>query len=104
MPIKLDRARPTYKRSLDDLSGLAKLHLRLAESRIEQTLTELEGRTRVMLGGRNVILEENGSLRIWFEYLTDGTIPLYLVVDMDDPPDWFLSPWGTWLDDIDLTE
>ncbi len=90
--------RAEYRRSAKELSRNARLRLRVAELGIADNPLHRDGRIDVQLGGRWVVLESNGTLLIYFHLTPDDTVSLNLVVDLDDLPDWFLKPAGTWFE------
>jgi hypothetical protein len=59
-------------------------------------------RFQVILGNRLVTCErdETSDLLLFFHRVRPGLTDLDLVVDLRDPPDWFLQPVGEWSEDL----
>jgi hypothetical protein len=55
------------------------------------------------MGNRMVILQETARLLTYFHRVDGDEVSLDLVVDLRDPPDWFVQPTGTWFEHLDLT-
>ena len=98
---KLVRRRE-YLRSRKDLSLNARLRLQAAELGIADNPDHRENRIDTIMRGRSVVLEVNGPLAIYFHRLDVGAVSMDLVVDLEDPPDWFTEPTGTWFELIEL--
>ena len=96
------KRRSEYLRSIADLSLSARMRLRAAELGIADDPDHRESRIDTVLGGRSVVLEGNGSLLVYFHRLDAGAVSLDLVVDLEDPPDWYVQPTGTWFEFMEL--
>jgi hypothetical protein len=92
------KRRREYLRSREDLSLSARLRLQAAELGIVDDPDHRENRIDTVLGGRSVVVEGNGSLVIYFHRLDAGVVSMDLVVDLEDPPDWYSQPTGTWFE------
>ncbi len=101
MTNRLQRRR-AYLRSREDLSLSARLRLQAAELGIADNPDHRENRIDTVLGGRSVVLEVNGALAIYFHRLDAWTVSMDLVVDLEDPPDWYSRPTGTWFESLEI--
>lgn len=98
------RRTPEYKRARADLRFSARLLLPVLERRIADNPATPPPRGRedwfrfeVLLAGRVVTVERDPSeLVIFFRVVAPDEVWLDLVVDLRDPPGWFLQPVGEW--------
>jgi hypothetical protein len=102
------RRTPAYRRARADLRFSARLLLPQLEARIADNPSALPPnaaadwfRFEVMLGGRLTTVEHDPSgLLIFFRVVLSEVVMLDLIVDLLDPPDWFLQPIGTWAEGL----
>lgn len=87
---------PEYRRASADLSFRARIIQRVIEQRIESDPDNHELRVHTRLAGAMVVVEANGDVLVYFHRLDADAVSLDLIVDLRDPPDWFISPHGKW--------
>lgn len=96
------RRTPEYRRAMKDLRFSARLLLPAIEERIADDPDHRRHRFDLMFDGHPAVMERdpNADLLIYFHRVDSSTVSLDLVVDLRDPPDWFIQPEGTWADDL----
>lgn len=87
--------RPTadYTAAKADLNLSARLALRIVEQGIKADPDHRIGRidyTSPMLRGATVVAEQNGDLIVIFHRISAMIVSLDLVIDLKNPPDWYL--------------
>lgn len=101
------RRTPEYLRARQDLRFSARLLLPELEARIADNPAagpppEANDwfRFQALLGGRLVTVERDPSGLLIFFRAVGADVWLDLIVDLHDPPDWFLQPVGTWAETL----
>jgi len=94
------RRTPQYRRASADLNSRARIIQRVIEERIAANPEHRELRVETSLGGAVVVMEANAEVIVYFHRLDEHTVSLDLVVDLRDPPDRFITPHGTWAEDL----
>lgn len=89
------KRREEYKFAVRDMSLTAQGRVRAAERRLQQGANELPV-TPVHLGHRTLLLWQYRRIAIWFHWLDTDTVSLDLAVDLNDLPEWWVQPTGTW--------
>jgi anaerobic selenocysteine-containing dehydrogenase len=98
------RFSPEYLRAREDPRMSARLLLRFGlEPRIAADPDSRgDNRFEVILGGHLAVAEkvDEADLLIFFHRVNERVVQLDLIVDLLDPPDWFLNPTGTWAEQL----
>jgi hypothetical protein len=92
------RRRKEFQFARAELDWTAELRLRAAERVLENGADTVRPQLAIPFGRRTVILWQYRGLAIYFHWLDEVSISLDLVIDIGNPPDWFVRPSGTWFE------